>query len=450
MINKILFPFAVSLFFTLPTFAMEEQNEDDLKSSQASSSILLYGGKEGNDIFQEASKKVIGALKKTFELYRNLPDTRRDDTLRNLILKTAKGRADIARQTKTGFADEFEIFRLEDEGEYSVTPLLLDCYEPIRLHCHKKILELISENKTGQWIEDGKSRYRLRVIKPQEWPVVYSLDEDNLYQSGLKNLGLLGNDIRMASDKVLALNYLKEFIIDGNLCEGPQGHFINYSPYLVKIITRVLSPIFKKNRGKSRIFTLDWGNLTHSKAVPDEYKDGPKIEVLNFKKLKPKQSAFRKSPKETRFLYLETEHKLSNDIYTRGYNLMGMMLNTEHLNEYKIPLMLCHPGKVYLNTLVQHYEHLLHDAILAESLNMEEVCDKVGLFHRYWTITMPFLRGSAAVGEWIAKGLYESHNYDYELDKSEVASIDHLSYMYWGEKEFLEKYRIIVKLNKRS
>lgn len=408
--------------------AMEDKDDDN---SISSPSYLLapYGGEKGNSLFQEESKKAIQSIRQAFKFYRENPTTRKKDTLRNLTLRIANKRADIAKKTGSKNEKDFSIFRMTSESEYATTPLFPDNYKEMRHFLQERLVSLLSQPATNQWVLDGSTRYRLRVMEPKDWPTTCKAKDFKLYQSALaEGVILKEGPVKIATDNILDMNYFKDFVMKGNVYNSKDNNFFWYSSDLQELAIKNLdkSEILKRHRTLDVVME-DWKNLDLSLLIEQRL-----IEQRHLN-----------SPDKARLVRVDIEHKI-NDKYVPGYGLIGLIPNYDEIVAHDISLMLCHPGKVYLSPLVEHYEELLEAAILADSQSTKEILEKVGLFHDFWLITMPFVRGGATDGEWIAEALYESHGYTHEIDKIQAPS--NASFMYWSIREFLENYTKAVKL----
>lgn len=266
-------------------------------------------------------------------------------------------------------------------------------------------------------------------MEPKDWLTTCKAKDFALYQSALTGGVILKEGaVKTATNNILDMNYFKDFVMKGSVY-SKDNKFFWYSSDLQELAIKNLdkSKIFKRHRTLDVVME-DWKNFNLSPLIVEQ---------------KLVEQRHLNSPEKARLVRVGIEHKI-NDKYVPGYGLIGLIPNCDEIVAQDISLMLCHPGKVYLSSLVEHYEELLKAAILADSQSTKEILEKVGLFHDFWLITMPFVRGGATDGEWIAEALYESHGYAHEIDKIQAPSS--ASFMYWSIREFLENYRKAVKL----
>lgn len=405
--------------FLTSTLAPSTSSGEVVSPSQ---SLMSYGGEKGHLIYQEEAKKSIALLKKMFSLYRTNPSMVKEDTLRGLISHLAQKRQTIAKATGSVNAEHYGVFRLEHDGEHETTPLFRAQYAKMQEHIQKTIHEHLKQGRINEWIEMGDTRYRVRVLKQPDWPVCVSSNECQLHQSLLSSPRPISELEKQAINRALDGAFLSEFLFDGNVSFTNEGQQVSYQEQLIKICREVAASKIPHRSGSPSLMSINFDKINKCLLPQVSLEDAGSIRLIR----------------------VDIEHNLSESGYIPGYGFMGMMPSLEHLEHGKIPLMICHPGKVYLSPLVPHYENLLKEAIFADSQNRDVIRDKVGLFQRYWTIALPLIRGVAAVGEQITEGLYQSHACPVEHDKTIAPSVDNASYMYWSDEEFLKAYREMV------
>lgn len=390
-----------------------------------SQSLLSYGGEKGDLIYQEEAKKNITLLKKMFSLYRTNPSMVKEGTLRGLIRHLAQTRQTIAKATSSMNAEHYGVFRLEHVGGHETTPLFLPKYAEMQKHIQTTIHEHLKQGQVNKWIEMGSTRYRVRVLEQADWPVCVSSDEWQLHQSLLSSPRPISELEKQALNRALDGDFLSEFLFDGHVSFTNKGQQVSYQEQLIKICREVAASKSLHHSGPPSLMSINFDKINKCLLPQVSLEDTGGIRLIR----------------------VDIEHKLSGSEFTPGYGFMGMMPSLEHLEHGKIPLMICHPGKVYLSPLISHYEKLLEEAIFADSQNRDMIRDKIGLFQCHWTIALSLIRGVAAVGEWISEGLYQSHTCPVEHDKTIAPSVDNASYMYWGDEAFLKAYREMVKFS---
>jgi hypothetical protein len=402
-----------------PTSSSSSETVEGVSPSQ---SLMSYGGEKGDLIYQEETEENITLLKKMFSLCRMNPSMVKEGTLRGLIRQLAQKRQTIAKATGSVNAEHYGVFRLEHVGEHETTPLFLPKYAEMQKHIQKTIHEHLKQGRVNEWIEMGGTRYRVRVLERANWPVCVSSDECQLHQSLLSSPRPISELEKQALNRALDGAFLSEFLFDGNVSVTNEGEQVSYQEQLIKICKEVAASKIRHHSGPTSLMSINLDKINKCPRPQVSLEDAGSIRLIR----------------------VDIEHKLNESEFTPGYGFMGMMPSLEYLEHDKIPLMICHPGKVYLSPLVSHYENLLKDALFADSQNRDLIRDKIGLFQRYWTIALPLIRGVAAVGEWISEGLYQSHACPVEYDKTIAPSVDNASYMYWSDEAFLEAYRKMV------
>lgn len=269
----------------------------------------------------------------------------------------------------------------------------------------------------------GNTRYRVRVLEQPDWPVCVSSDDWALHQSVLSSPRPISELEKQALNRALDGDFLSEFLLDGHVSFTNEGQQVSYQEQLIDICQQVATSKISQHSGPPSLMGIPFDKINKCLLPQVSLEDTGSIRLIR----------------------VDIEHNLSGTEFTPGYGFMGMMPSLEHLEHGKIPLMICHPGKVYLSPFVSHYENLMKEALFADSQNREVIRDKIGLFQRYWTIALPFIRGTASIGEQITEGLYQSHACPVEYDKTIAPSVDNASYMYWSDEAFLETYRKMVK-----
>ena len=449
------------------SYAPSSSSSEAVEGLPTSQSLMSYGGEKGDLIYQEEAKKNITLLKKMFSFYRTNPSMVKEGTLRGLISHLAQKRQTIAKATGSANAKHYGVFRLEHVGEHETTPLFLPKYADMQKHIQKTIHEHLKQGRINEWIEMGNTRYRVRVLEKADWPVCVSSKECQLHQSLLRSPRPINELEKQAINRALDGAFLSEFLFDGNVSLTNEGQQVSYQEQLIKICRDVaaskiphhsgspssvipdekpLKPAKRLNSKKKPVRKASLKNALKASSTNLSETAAPSLMSINFDKIKkcPFPQISLDDTGSIRLIRVDIEHNLSGSEFTPGYGFMGMIPSLEHLEHGKIPLMICHPGKVYLSPFVSHYENLLKDALFADSQNTDVMRDKIGLFQRYWTIALPLIRGVAAVGEQITEGLYQSHACPVEYDKTIAPSVDNVSYMYWSDEAFLEAYRKMV------
>lgn len=404
------------------SYAPSSSSSEAVEGLPTSQSLMSYGGEKGDLIYQEEAKKNITLLKKMFSFYRTNPSMVKEGTLRGLISHLAQKRQTIAKATGSANAEHYGVFRLEHVGEHETTALFLPKYAKMQKHIQKTIHEHLKQGPVNEWIERGDTRYRVRVLEQPDWPVCVSSNEWKLHQLLLSSPRPINELEKQAINRALDGAFLSEFLFDGNVFFTNEGQQVSYQEQLIKMCREVAASKSLHPSGSPSLMSINFDKINKCLLPQVSLEDTESIRLIR----------------------VDVEHNLSGSGYIPGYGFMGMMPSLEHLERGKIPLMICHPGKVYLSPLVSHYEKLLEEALFADNQNRDLIRDKIGLFQRYWTIALPLIRGVAAVGEQITEGLYQSHDCPVEHDKTIAPSVDNVSYMYWSDEAFLEAYRKMV------
>lgn len=108
---------------------------------------------------------------------------------------------------------------------------------------------------------------------------------------------------------------------------------------------------------------------------------------------------------------------------------------------------LAYPGLT--NWFEKEVESYFNDALYLESQKVEDKRLAIAKFIYHFAVFMPYARGSAAIGEWITRALYQAHRLPVPYEPV-FSHADQLAQSSFCFDDFWEKYKIaqcIIKLD---
>ncbi|MBS0272308.1 MAG: hypothetical protein JSR85_06640 [Proteobacteria bacterium] len=383
------------------------------KTSAASNSALhsskvnqitevFYGGRSAHEIFQRGVREAIPQLSARIHSYRAGDRTNVEDIIQLATLT----RRSIAFEAGTEDAEEFGLFRKNQDSEFATTGTHEPRYSVMRSYIQEEIRKLL-KTETRQ-MSVGGTRIQLREISLQDWRCFFTQEPS----------------AKASKDYMLDRAYAYEFLEIGccSLMPGENVGFIDY---------------------KDAITALIFGRMgepqLRSKSVAP-----PGVEP--YTQVTP--TCFSKAP---RFFQVDITHGTTKGP-AKGYGFMAMIPH-EVQETGDFPVMIYHTENRYIKPHEALYLAALENAIKADSKDAEDLKKRIARFCFRWTRVMPLVRGSASVMEdLISPALYEAHGYKAANTRPGV-TIDHMGYMYWIEEEFVEAYMQavqVIPLNDRS
>jgi hypothetical protein len=109
-----------------------------------------------------------------------------------------------------------------------------------------------------------------------------------------------------------------------------------------------------------------------------------------------------------------------------------------------VPFLIIHPSPLALRFHMGWTEEAFEQARYATGSNTEKY-KKIAEFLYRWSLTMPFVRGSAAVGEWLAGALYLIHGLTPPQAPNEIISyFDQFAHGSFSHVDFVNNYMSLV------
>jgi len=357
-----------------------------------------YGGLGGNLSFQESSKRI-----KDFLYFQIAADT----PFMELVDLCASFREEIARKTSTPHPEYFSQKRMEANAHgWNYTPIVV--YPLMR----ERIAQFLSTHPTttSEWVNlDEHTQYRFRIQSFLKW----LLDRENntvfQYLHSLKALDEKAKESEQAPQPTEQQEAQKEAqeALDILQKKDPAQHANGLS----------LNDVFKKllfDATQKAHFGID---------IPDL-----QIGLLECRRTSP-------------------------DLTMRAV-VFPVGPHTQ-LNFKNVPFTLIHPPvpemkdhMAYCEALFQAARQDLPDTPtdLHDIEKREEIRHRIAQFWYQWAITMPFNRGSAAMGEWLAEGLYKAHNMSAWIPCSNQY-VSHVDQLVQSALTFDDFYKEFVKLS---
>ncbi|MFN7710466.1 MAG: hypothetical protein ACK5O7_05880 [Holosporales bacterium] len=398
----------------------------------------LYGGREGHQRFLLKSQRIQSSLANRLRVLREDVSLHSPQTFRTIIMKLARKRYKLAQAAAKGMEAEegvsdFLILRAEDpELDYTITPLYLAQYDVIRDHFHQVIHHHLSQKKSADaktpldaWFPlSADCRYQVQFLRPEEWPILLLKEELERYTQLLTTQESLTSEDLQLARRVLESQYMAELLGDGGICRCG-NHYFTYQRAVVNLVQQVFATKIEDLKQKGMPLSgLSSINLFCCHR-PELYRELHDADV--------------NIPKAMRLVRIHIEQK-REDAFVPVFSFAGVTPSLGHLKQKQpIPLLLCHPPKLLLNPWMNRCEQNFYAALGADSTSPVEVARVIARFQNTWAITMPFRRGSAALGEWLAASLYEAHGLTAQAS-SEALSVDHASFIHWGWENFYEFY----------
>ncbi len=106
-------------------------------------------------------------------------------------------------------------------------------------------------------------------------------------------------------------------------------------------------------------------------------------------------------------------------------------------------ISLIHQDVFLIQETLNDIADLFKQAIEWDGKNTQELTDLVGLINYLFAHSMPFIRGSAAIAEWLEMAIYRYHGLD--LQYNEATSIN-MEALVQPLNEFIEKYPSMIKI----
>lgn len=392
-----------------------------------------------NSVFNTLKPGVVSSICDDFKSYRESNSGVIDrQALNEIITKAAESRKQIAYKSGDHEYIEFSTFRIKSDSEFAVTNLLNKTYIQMSSCVQDQIRALIKSKKANNWIVDGDTRYRLRVQSMSQFPVTVKA-------SALKSFIAMNENNKFALaergviDQCLEFNYAQELAL-GGCCAYYENGVVTYSDKVLSVLQKSadmeVSQATKKNKCSVATYMQPQLLTQACFVMPDGLS----------KKVAPEYKV-----DDARFVWLDIEHNLDGKNFVPGYSFVGFMPGKLCDETGDFPLNINHPGKLYLSELTEKYENLLHHVLVSKETDRDQIIKMIGSFQYAWSVTMPLMRGSAAVSEFMTEALYQVFGYKFLDFQSElVKTADLASFMCWTETKFIKLYSQAIRLEKLS
>ncbi len=319
------------------------------------------------------------------------------DPLSNIIDQLAQIRHSIATQAKTLKADDFRKKRSGEKALGNSTPLNSKPYRWLRSQIQEHVTTLLTAPDT--WQETSTGQYRLRILSPDQWP-----DLDKAPAS-----------IMTAMSNLNTLSQIETW--DSSLTTGFEIYYF---------------PGFK-NRGSFNI--PDFVDLSQP-MNPMNFIDESSMKLLT------------QDPSMQIFI-LETQQKLK-DSYLPSSWFFGTLNNFEKDPQASIKnsyIHLAHSARCTIGLYMDHIESLWQTLLSGDHKTTDELTTRLAKFNYFWSLAMPRVRGSAALGEWLSQGIAKYMGYTLSLKPDTWPNVDQAVFAHLDLDTFTQTYASTLEIN---
>lgn len=294
--------------------------------------------------------------------------------LGDLIDSLGKIRYEVADQVKTTNAEDFLKNRASEKALGESTPLNSKPYRWLRQQIRDKVGAL--KEGVGIWHETSLGRYRLRILPTDQWPEQSKLTPK----------------INAEMSRLNSISQICDWSSDLSA-----GFEIYYFPGFM-------------NRG--------------SFDVPDDVDISKPLNLFCFMDLTFLKLLAR-SP-DVKVFILETQQKL-NEVYFPSSWFFGVLsqFNVDpQASIQKSCIHLAHSPRCVVDMHMEQVKVLWDVLLSGEHETIEEFAKRLAKFNYFWSLAMPRVRGSAALGEWLSEGISNYFGYTLTLDKEICSNVD--------------------------
>ncbi len=372
-------------------------------TTTANASDGFYGGKLAQGDFECARKSAMQYVRENSR-----------QPLEELCESLSQLRFDVAKKNTPQMAANYLIKREDELAVGHTTPLNTLSYAWLRSSIRNRIEALHASSHINQWIANNSqsSRYRLRILKPLDWP-------------------LMGKVSQVTSQKMVKCPQHMQHL-DAQMAPGFEAYYFD--------------AFMKRGCFRLKDETKDVGCVVDQSEL-----DMTITAKVMFAAMNPLDPRI-----QMEVFILETQHKI-NGQFLPGYGFIGS-LNDFSNNPYdgfqtslsfQTSLMtLYHPprcfAKVYFEEAKKHWQA----ALAWDKEDEQALINHLGAFHFYWDVAMRQKRGSAALGEWLAEGAYQAFGRTMELNKQAWPSLHDGVFNDLTLESFIDGYRKNVKVIK--
>ncbi len=296
-----------------------------------------------------------------------------------LMSEMSAVRASIAREVGTQNPEYYQQSRADREESGAASLTSLAAYPVIRINLLENLRSL---EQTDEWVTlDNVTEYRWRELSVLEWYKIIRTEHTDFNQKGA---------------------YFERFI------KGAKGEGDGCTICSAE-------EIIGKDEDKSR------PAYRYQRALLDAYKKmRDKIDVP-----------------ELKIGLIECQYKdIDREIKLPSRGFIYVKDNESEHDFSDVPFGLLHPTTFVVNYYLGKVHQAFEDARFCSG-SKEKKLEKINIFSYWFSITMPYLRGSASLNEWFTKALYLYHNLGLP-DNKLVTKMDEIAQSSFTARQFIE------------
>ena len=330
---------------------------------------------EGNELFKKTTPRIVAKLMETMQ---------QQQEFSNILRQLGRERSEIAGKGNNSAKEDFGVLRSTADASYQLITSLKRY--PLMEH---RVAELLRSTSSGDcWYEKGNVRYRFRLFKLEDWGIWSSKYTEEKQVNVDDCLSIVSN---------LFGSYLRNSLCV-NFANTAEGELQVSNPGLLEGLVKAATELHRREKSKLAFIKLGVSGTPYTTPY--------------------------------RLAYFETEIHLNGR--WNPYRCFFTVLDGEQRYEDS-PMLLIHPPSRNQSVLEGFLTGLWESALSGHQL------ESIGRFIYYYFITMPYLRGSAAIGEWMLEALL-SHARLLQPRLTDFAQVDQLAQSSLTEEEFLKEF----------